>query len=254
MLSKMRIRTFVSVSFTLLCLKSIGCDRPVRLLSEAQGVSAGPMAVRSNLNVREVTAALSDPNLGRSGLTCRHCHGSSDQKSARLHPHSTLEVTSPKADFDKHLQMAIGRCMELYLLRPSFTMPSALELSRYLAVAPPRRASTLDPSDGSSIFGRACAHCHDGNSRRTYVGNFDAAPRRCDRGKRSASWMPFRPKSRTFSPLKAVNHSTLFEERKAWALKWPRIGMTFSPMRSACHDQLTRRPGASHQAALCAGV
>ena len=41
-------------------------------------------------------------------------------------------------------------------------MPSALELSRYLAVAPPRRASTLDPSDGSSIFGRACAHCHDG--------------------------------------------------------------------------------------------
>ena len=52
--------------------------------------------------------------------------------------------------------------MELYLLRPSFAVPSARDMSRYLVIGQPRHGSTLGLSEGSSIYERACAHCHNG--------------------------------------------------------------------------------------------
>ena len=79
------------------------CERPLRLLDEEQAALNGAPVYQVDPAVKQITATLSDPNFGRSGLTCRHCHGSSHQSSARFQPHPTLDVTSLKAQPDEGL-------------------------------------------------------------------------------------------------------------------------------------------------------
>ena len=160
-MSDVSIRTVVVCSMSLYSVLLFGCDRPLRLLDEEQAALNGAPGSQVDPTAKQITATLSDPNLGRSGLTCRHCHGSSHHSSARFQPHPTLDVTSLKAQPDEGLMAAIGRCMEFYLLRPSFTEPSARDMSRYLVSEQPRHDPTLGPLDGASIYERACAHCHN---------------------------------------------------------------------------------------------
>ena len=145
------------------------CGSTLRLPEEQFGHPEPHLDASSSDLGQKLTAFVSDRTLGRSGYSCRDCHGFSDDVASTWRPAPRLAVRSFSDSVEPGFEWALNRCAERHMMRPSWSEKTITILRANLKrISTAVRASkTLS---GAEIYERACQHCHQSDLAGTLLG------------------------------------------------------------------------------------